>query len=50
MGRDDEDTDGEKNGDQIVDDQTVCHLFDSRFLSSHEKPFSVGKLVQRVCV
>ena len=42
IGRVDEDTNGEKDGDRNADE--------FEFLSSQEKPFGVGKLVQRVCV
>ena len=48
MGRVDEDTDGEKDGDHIEDKQLVCLVFGSQFVLSHEKPFGVVKLVQCV--
>ena len=50
LGQVDEDTDGGMDCDQILNEQAVCHLFCSWFVSSFKKPFSVGKLVQRVCV
>ena len=50
MCRASEDTDGGKDDQQIIDEQAVRHLFGSWFVSSHEKPFGVGKLVQHVRV
>ena len=50
MGRIVEGTDGKKNGERIVDEQAVLHVFDCWFLLSDEKPIGVGKLVQRVHV
>ena len=50
MNQDSEDTDGEKDGRQIVDEQAVRHFFSSWFVSSHEKPFGAGQLVEHVRV
>ena len=50
MCRASEDTDGGKDDQQIIDEQAIRHLFGSWFVSSHEKPFGVGKLVQHVRV
>ena len=50
MGRDGGDTDREKYGGRIVDKQVVRQFFGSWFVSSHEKPFGVGKLVRCVHV
>ena len=43
MGRVNEDIVGEKDNDQIVDEQAIRHLFYSRFLLRHEKPCDVGR-------
>ena len=50
MNQDCEDTDGEKDGRQIVDEQAVRLFFNSWFVSSHEKTFGAGKLVEHVRV
>ena len=42
MGQDGEDTDGEKDGCRIINEQAVCHLYGSWFVLSHVKPFGVG--------
>ena len=47
---DGEDTDGEKDGGQIVNEQAVRQLFSSWFVLSHVKPLGVGKLVKSICV
>ena len=50
MGRADEDFARQKGGCQVVEEQAVRHLFYCWFVLHPEKPFDVGRLVQRIRV